>query len=373
VRAGLFRRTGVALVCALALLPAEAFAATASVETGRVFYTAAIGEVNDLTISLSVDGYSLSDPGATIIAGTGCTAFQSLAACPAAGIRGITVRTDDGADSVENTTSTPSTLTAGEGNDSLAGGPGNDTLRGEKGIDTHSGGDGDDLIDSRGDRPDVVTCGIGNDTVMADAVDSIAPDCETVDRGGAPPPPTPGPTSAPSPTAESLLPPTETRRLDVGACVMERLGTPGDDRLSGSALGDSLFGLQGNDLLKGLRRDDCLFGGAGSDRMSGGEDDDRLLGDDSTSGVGGNDGLSGNAGEDLLLGGPGRDRLSGGRGNDRLTAGRGRNRLRGGSGNDRLNAMNGTSDRLDCGRGRDRARADRVDSVRGCERVRWRR
>jgi Ca2+-binding RTX toxin-like protein len=373
LRARRFRRTGIALLCAQALFPAGAFAATASIETGRVFYLAGPGEVNNLTISLFGDSYSLSDPGATITAGPGCTTSQAMAACPTANIRGITARVDDGADSVENTTLTPSLLTGGDGNDTLTGGPGNDTLRGEKGVDTHSGGDGDDLIDSRGDRPDVVTCGIGNDTVMADAVDSVAPDCETIDRGGAPPPPPPGPTAGPPPSAESLLGPTETRRLDLGACVMETLGTPGNDRLAGTALGDSLFGLQGNDLLTGVRRDDCLFGGAGSDRLSGGADDDRLLGDDSRTGVGGNDRLYGDAGEDLLLGGPGRDRLGGGRGNDRLTGGRGRNHLRGGSGNDRLNAVNGTGDRLHCGRGRDRARADREDRVRGCERVRWRR
>jgi hypothetical protein len=35
--------------------------------------------------------------------------------------------------------------------------------------------------------------------------------------------------------------------------------------------------------------------------------------------------------------------------------------------------VNGRFDRLNCGRGRDTARADRIDRVRGCERVRLRR
>ena len=73
-----------------------------------------------------------------------------------AGIIGFTVSGGDEADSLRNTTSTPSTLSGGDGNDSLEGGSGNDTLRGNKGVDTLSGGPGDDLIDVRGDRGDIV-------------------------------------------------------------------------------------------------------------------------------------------------------------------------------------------------------------------------
>lgn len=370
----------IAALCALALFPTGAFAATASIQIKRVFYVAGAGEKNDLTISVVGENYILSDPGAQVTAGPGCTASDNnTAACPAAGITGITVSAGDVADNVKNATSTPSTLSGGDGNDSLAGGSGNNILRGNKGADTHAGGVGDDFIDSRGGAGDLVTCDIGNDTVNADGADSVDADCETVDRGGAPPP---GPTSRPSPAAAALLGPAETRTLKPGSCATDILGTPTDDRLDGSALGDNLFGLQGNDILNGLRGNDCLFGGVGSDRMSGAEGDDRLLGDDSKSGVGGNDWLSGNAGNDLLVGGSGKDRLSGndgndrlygGRGNDRLTGGRGRNRLRGGSGSDRLNGVNGRFDRLNCGPGRDTVRADRVDRVHGCERVHRRR
>jgi Ca2+-binding RTX toxin-like protein len=370
---------GIAALCAVALFPAGAFAATASIQIERVFYTAETGELNNLTVSLSGESYTLSDAGARPTAGPGCTASDNTAACPAAGIHGITVRAGDEADSVKNTTSTPSTLSGGDGNDSLEGGSGDDVLRGNKGVDTHSGGAGDDLIDSRGDKPDVVACGIGDDTVIADAADSVAADCETVDRGEAPP--APAPPSGPSPTAGALLGLAETRTLDPGACATDRLGTPRRDRLDGTPLGDNLFGLQGNDILNGRRHDDCLFGGVGSDRLSGAQGDDRLLGDDSRRGPTGNDRLAGNSGNDLLVGGSGKDRLfgndgndrlSGGRGNDRLTAGRGRNRLLGGSDDDRLNGVNGVVDRINCGRGLDTVRADRVDRVRGCERVRRR-
>lgn len=364
---------GILSVCALAALPAPALAATASVSIKRVFYAAGPGEVNDLTISASGGDFVLSDSAAAIAASHPCSGGGTTATCPSAGIIGFTLSGADEADSLRNTTSTPSTLSGGDGNDSLEGGSGTDTLRGNKGIDTLSGGAGDDLIDVRGDRGDIVSCGSGDDTVRADGSDLIATDCETIERPTTPPPGTPGTPGDgpdPAPPGGGLLGPAETRTLDPGACAVDRMGTPGVDLLDGTGLGDNLFGLQGDDVLRGQRNDDCLFGGAGSDRLIGGPDDDHLLGDDSETGVAGNDRLLGNGGSDLLVGGPGNDRIRGGAGNDRLAAGLGRNRLRGGSGNDRLTAVNGKRDRLNCGAGRDRARADSVDLVRGCERVR---
>ena len=293
-------------MCVLAVLPAPALGATASISIKRVFYVAVPGEVNNLAVSLSGTDHVVTDSGATVDAGPGCSASGNTATCPAPGIIGLTVSGGDGADSLTNNTSTPSTLSGGDGNDSLEGGFANDTLRGNQGVDSLSGRAGDDFIDVRGDRSDIVTCGTGNDTVRADGADLVASDCEMVDRGGAPPPP-PEPTSSASPTAGALLGPVETGTLDKGACAMDRLGTPDDDRIDGTALGDNLFGLQGDDVLNGKANDDCLFGGVGSDRLSGAAGDDRLLGDDADGAVPGNDRLFGNAGNDLLVGGPGRD------------------------------------------------------------------
>jgi Ca2+-binding RTX toxin-like protein len=386
---------------AFALLPAVAAGATAHIEIKRVYYIAGEGEENDISISLVGSNYVLTDPGAPITAGPGCTADGNRAVCPADGIIGITMNTGDQADSARNNTWTPSTLSGGDGNDSLQGGNGNDTLRGNRGLDVHSGGAGDDFIDTRGDRGDTVTCGVGNDFVNADSGDSIAADCEVVDRGDGSSPPAP-PTSKPNPpgshpsqSAARYLGPSETRKLNPGACATDISGTPGDDHLDGTALGDVLFGFSGNDLLEGLGGDDCIFGGGGSDRLSGGEGDDRLVGDE-TKGPGGNDQISGDSGNDLVVGGSGKDRLtggdgsdrlkgnngndrlsggagndrlSGGAGDDRLKGGPGRNRLSGGSGNDRLNGVNGRFDRLNCGSGVDSVKADRLDRVRGCERI----
>jgi Ca2+-binding RTX toxin-like protein len=365
------------VVCVLVIAPA-ALASEAYIRIERVYYTAAPGETNDLDITVDSTNFTLFDAGAQVNPGPGCVASNNTATCPVDKINGLTISLGDGADRVDNMTSAPSTLSGGDGNDSLNGGSGNDILRGNKGVDTQSGGPGDDYIDSRGDKGDIITCGDGNDTVRADSSDSIATDCEIVDRGEPPPPP-PTPGSGPSFAATGLLGPSESRKLKPGACATDMLGTPRDDLLSGTGVGESLFGLQGNDILRGAQGDDCLFGGLGSDRLSGAGGDDRLLGDDAAKGVSGNDSLSGNNGKDLLVGGPGRDRLYGGAGNDRIRGGRGRDRLRagsgknrlsGGSGNDRIHSANGRRDSVSCGSGhRDRARVDRIDRVRGCELV----
>jgi TolB protein len=119
-------------------------------------------------------------------------------------------------------------------------------------------------------------------------------------------------------------------------CSRSLVGTAKADELLGTRGGDLINGLAGNDVIKGGAGDDCLNGRKGKDRISGG---------------------------------PGRDVLRGGPGSDVLAGGRGRNRLYGGPGNDRLNIADGRKDFANCGRGRDRVRADRGDRLRGCERV----
>ena len=120
-------------------------------------------------------------------------------------------------------------------------------------------------------------------------------------------------------------------------CKRRLVGTPRADRLDGGPGGDRILGLGGNDSLRGFGGNDCLFGGKGNDVLQGGK------------------------GDDLLSGGPGADTLVGGAGKDVLI---------GGPGRDIINAVDGTKDTISCGPGRDVARADRVDKVSGCERVR---
>jgi len=142
--------------------------------------------------------------------------------------------------------------------------------------------------------------------------------------GGTPPPPgggTPPPGGGQTPT---------------GPCAVRRAGTPRGDTLTGTSAGDLILGLAGNDVLRGRGGDDCLSGGPGRDR---------------------------------LIGGPGADRLDGGRGADRLDGGAGTNRYDAGPGHDVVRARNRRRELVNCGSGRDRARVDRRDRVRGCERV----
>ncbi len=165
--------------------------------------------------------------------------------------------------------------------------------------------------------------------------------------------------------------------------------TDGDDVLNGTPGPDLLCGLFGNDTINGLAGNDTLWGDAcgklarlqpaqalrdGNDTIAGGDGNDRLYGaggNDSLRGGNGNDRLFGGAGNDTLKGEAGKDKLDGGAGNDKLNAGKATNSLAGGSGNDSINARNRKKETVNCGSGRkDTATVDRIDRVRGCEKVR---
>lgn len=83
----------------------------------------------------------------------------------------------------------------------------------------------------------------------------------------------------------------------------------------------------------------------------------------------GNEKLRGTNGPDQIDGNGGNDRIHGRAGDDRLIGGPGRDVLRGGAGRDSIDARDGTRDLVVCGAGRDVARVDARDRVRGCERV----
>ena len=201
--------------------------------------------------------------------------------------------------------------------------------------------------------------------------------------------------AGPAPVAEGpAAPPTASTTQEValrpGRCANQTLGTDGVDTLRGTIAGDQIFGFGGNDSIRGFQGPDCLSGGSGRDRLEGGNDADKILGGtgddritggndrdrlyggtgrDHISGNGGNDMIAGGASNDLIHGGYGNDRLFGEAGTDRMIGGRGQNLIDGGSGNDSIDARNGQRDRVVCGTGRDRVRADRVDRLNACERV----
>jgi Ca2+-binding RTX toxin-like protein len=84
----------------------------------------------------------------------------------------------------------------------------------------------------------------------------------------------------------------------------------------------------------------------------------------------GDDALTGAAGDDMLDGGAGDDTLTGADGDDRLDGARGRDTANGGAGDDALLVRDRRVDTAWCGDGRDRVRAEVLDSLDfACERV----
>lgn len=89
-------------------------------------------------------------------------------------------------------------------------------------------------------------------------------------------------------------------------CAMDCFGGPGNDTLSGTGEANTLHGEDGADILHGKGGPDVLRGGKGNDKLYG---------------EAGNDTLWGNSGDDTLWGGTGTDKLSGGPGRDVLHQG----------------------------------------------------
>ncbi len=137
------------------------------------------------------------------------------------------------------------------------------------------------------------------------------------------------------------------RNCDIGAyevvrcsgVVVNRVGTGGDDTLTGTSGTDGFLSGDGNDSATGLGGDDAFCLGAGNDRFLGGDGNDKGTGGagrDLLKGEGGEDLLKGEAGRDRLIGGSEKDKLLGGGGKDRLNCGAGKKEVgKGGPGKDR--------------------------------------
>jgi Ca2+-binding RTX toxin-like protein len=121
------------------------------------------------------------------------------------------------------------------------------------------------------------------------------------------------------------------------------IGTPRADRILGTSGNDVICGLGGNDVIAGGGGIDIIDGANGNDRLTGGSRGDKLMG---------------------LRG---KDRLNGNAGNDRVGGGAGKDVMRGAAGKDRLSARDGRRDLVDGGKGRDRAKIDRL--ARGARRT----
>ncbi len=77
----------------------------------------------------------------------------------------------------------PDALTGGSGFDLIAAAGGNDVLRGGAGVDGLNAGPGDDLLEDADGRGEVLDCGQGTDTVIADRRDVLL-GCEKGSQAG---------------------------------------------------------------------------------------------------------------------------------------------------------------------------------------------
>ncbi|SDT74727.1 calcium-binding protein [Actinoplanes derwentensis] len=211
--------------------PAQAASAAKAEVAGTVVrFTAAAGQANSLTITVSGRTVTLNDTVA-VKAGKGCKAVagdKTKVKCTTAKKpTRITVALGDKNDFVQSHASVPLTANGGSGDDTVFGGYGKDTLTGGNGVDDVQGGPGNDTL--RG--------GHGNDHV----------------EGG--------------PGKDKLY------------------GEAGNDDLIGGDLdgegadsGDTIYGGAGNDFLLGGYGNDTLYGNAGNDNLVGGSGKDKLVG-----------------------------------------------------------------------------------------------
>lgn len=123
-----------------------------------------------------------------------------------------------------------------------------------------------------------------------------------------------------------------------GNVAVNRIGTSGDDTLTGTDDADGILGLGGNDSISTGAANDSVCAGGGKDTIDLGPGNDSALGEagaDRLRGLGGKDLLRGGTENDRLSGGPQKDRLLGDAGKDRLNGGPGKDRCKGGPGKDR--------------------------------------
>lgn len=298
---------GTAIACLLTPA-AAAHAAHVEVPAGQanVFYTADPGEANRVQLTFDGDRYRITDPGAAVTVGDGCTAIGPHEASCASGddrwSRRVELHLGDGDDTFEATLARDTgpfiAVTGDDGDDQLSaqsynvamnGGGGDDHVSARAFSGRVDGGDGDDRASGGFDEGEL-DGGAGADTLVA--LEQQVPD----------------------------------NRSDIPYMRQIAHGGDGDDRIEGHGLVDSLYGDEGNDAIMAGPGNDVLVGGGGDDELQGGEGSDSLHGGEGT------DVLDGGGGDDVSRHVPGyaiagahlyRDTLDGGPGPDVLRGGGG--------------------------------------------------
>ena len=274
--------------------PAQAATGGARVSGTNVYFSAAAGQTNNLTITISGRTTTFDDVVA-ITPGAGCKAVgkdKTKVQCTTSkATTGFNAQLGDKNDTLTNRTGLYLYGVGGTGDDRLYGGSGRDVLYGQDGNDIVSSGSGDDIV-SMSNGNDTVSGGNGNDIIY----------------GG-----------------------TGIDRIAGGAGHDDVYAEAGDDFVWGDAGVDLLYGQDGNDTLSGGADADWIYGGKGNEKIYGGagsyiDEYGDLQGDT----------LVGEAGDDLVYAEDGNDLVVGGAGNDSLMGQNGDDELQGGDGNDKI-------------------------------------
>ena len=360
---GVFAGLAAGLVVVVTAAPATA--GTAS--SGRTLsYAAAAGETNRVTIVRAGDLLRVTDGGAGVMPGAGCTAVTANeVTCEGWRVAEIDVALGDGADFVSIASALDARVSGGPGNDVLEGGEGGDELLGESGDDVLKGGLGSDLLDGA-EGADTLSGGTGT---LDEPEFAEREEIGEIELEG---------------DVASYADRTSPVTADSDGVADDGEAGEGDNVLTDV---DVVVGGSANDVLTGNGNANVLIGGAGDDRLSGEDGFDFLAGDTGEAfeeafetgeragtappgrlprslgggaafqvsvaltrvatkararfprslargrGVSGNDTLAGGGGGvDFLLGEGGRDRLRGGSGIDGLDGGPGADLLVGGTG-----------------------------------------
>lgn len=269
-----------AVAATLLLAPGGASAATGRVSDLTAIYTAARGETNDVTVGQDL---LFTDPGATLVAGTGCF-LPSPDQLQCQGGLGLDAYLRDGDDHASVSTALAARVWGGSGDDTLwVDSPGNSVAV--------NGDGGTDHITTLGETGSVADGGLGNDTIEVHGFSG-----EAIARGGA---------------GDDTIDFAENAPFNVATPNLE--GGLGDDTIVSQAMAGTVTGGDGYDSIT----------------ITGAPPEDAGLGSMTIGGGAGNDTITGGLLPDIVDGGSGRDVIdvSGG-GSDTVTCGTGIDRVR---------------------------------------------
>jgi Ca2+-binding RTX toxin-like protein len=341
--------SAICVVLAALVAPAVADAGTVSISGAvpALTYEADPAETNHLSITMAPDGltWSVSDTGAPLVAGEGCTgldAHSASCAVPEPDAEEpehvLLIRLGDMGDWASAEAACQEEATGVYCPASIRGGSGADQLMGPtEGLSILLGGIGDDTISGSlaGDAGTSVLDGGSGADILSGEIISYRSRIHPVRV-----------------TLNGAADDGEAGENDVILAARDIAGGSGDDTLVGDSQYNTIDGGNGKDLIRAGAGDDTVSGDWGADRVYGGGGEDLIMG------FSGNDALFGGAADDLVYGGGGRDAIAAGTGSDLL---------QGGGRSDTFYARDGSRDRVRGGLGRDRARTDRFDVRRSIE------